>query len=82
MHYERCRSRAEAIDKGEARVPHTSSTIFEGVIPKSPRFHQRGEGSRVDYVNGNVREIPSTSLRAGSSLRLKNGSGQDDTRSK
>jgi hypothetical protein len=26
------------------------------------------------------REIPSTSLRAGSSLRLKNGSAQDDSR--
>jgi len=26
-------------------------------------------------------EIPSTSLRAGSSLRLKNGSAQDDSRS-
>jgi len=27
-----------------------------------------------------MREIPSASLRAGSSLRLKNGSAQDDSR--
>jgi hypothetical protein len=45
---------------------------------------------RSDFINGfdaacardsfdfDQSEIPSTSLRAGSSLRLKNGSGQDD----
>ncbi len=31
----------------------------------------------VDVI-GSAREIPLTSLRAGSSLRLKNGSVQDD----
>ena len=42
--------------------------ISQGVIPKSPRFYQRVEGSPVAH-----------SVGAGDpSLRLKNGSAQDD----
>jgi hypothetical protein len=42
--------------------------ISQGVIPKSPRFYQRVEGSPVAH-----------SVVAGDpSLRLKNGSAQDD----
>jgi hypothetical protein len=48
---------------------------FEGVIPKRGAV-QPGEGYSVDK-GMRVREIPSASLRAGSSLRLKSGSAQD-----
>jgi hypothetical protein len=40
------------------------------------------EGSRAEIDSvASAREIPSTSLRAGSSLRLKNGSASDDVTS-
>jgi len=49
--------------------------ISQGIIPKSPRFYQRVEGSPVAYsvVAGDPFAVR---LRAGSSLRLKNGYAQ------
>ena len=48
---------------------------FPGVIPKSPRFYQRAEGSPVarSVGAGDPFALP---LRAGTSLRLKNGYAQ------
>ena len=48
--------------------------------PGGPRFHQRGEGSRVESVRTllDAREIPFGFAQGRLSLRLKNGYGQDD----
>src|SRR5580700_151342 len=50
---------------------------WAGTVLKKPKFGEVQSGLRVGPVEP---EVPSAPLRAGSSLRLKNGFAQDDSR--
>jgi len=75
---------------GYAALKGRSSTFLYAALKrrsstkvKRPTLSQKtreGWGNLVDLYSTVAREIPTTSLRAGSSLRLKNGSAQDDAR--
>jgi len=45
--------------------------------PEAPRFHQRGEGSRVQYAHALPTQDP-FDFAQGRLFRLKNGFAQDD----
>jgi len=64
--------------QGVKKVGSGAVWIFGGDIPNPVQFSRVRDLARGSPDATGMREIPSASLRAGSSLRLKNGSGQDD----